>query len=327
MGPELTVILCLRSLDLHRLYLGPLCNHIVPREHGALQGRELAFAGPGNLLPVCQGRSLVRPVGGQVHIDAVSDAISGEHRGTGCFPRLILLVAHDEAFGVSALVHQLLEPGGRVEDTVLRLFPGHLPSGVIPLLKPSSVGRRVGDHQAMGVIVALLQVLPHIQWAVAHAMKDIMGPLELFPDVGDVLFLPVLQVPHDVVEILLPGAPHSPKVELCIQGDSRVEQLFIREAIRPDLQLPERLFCDGVAHDAGEHGHIAGLNLRRLVARLSRNVGHGKCTGTWLHKSGVPVLPGIFDERLQELLLRRHQGPQEEGSGVLELCHISHSVS
>ena len=80
-----------------------------------------------------------------------------------------------------------------------------------------------------------------------------------------------------------------------------------------------------VAHEyLGEHRDITGLDLTGLVPTLRRDVRHGESAGARLNKPGVPMLAGVFNQRLQELLLLSNQSSEEERSGVLELCHSYH---
>ena len=80
----------------------------------------------------------------------------------GSEARGVLLVAHQKALGIVHLVVQIVQPGLGVEDAVLRFFPRHAPAGVIPLLKASGIGWRIRNYDAVGVVVALLKMLPHI---------------------------------------------------------------------------------------------------------------------------------------------------------------------
>ena len=242
----------------------------------------------------------------------------------GSEARGVLLVAHQKALGIVHLVVQIVQPGLGVKDAVLRFFPRHAPAGVVPLLESSGIGGRVCNHKAVGVIIARFKVLPHIQRAVAHPMQGLLGPVELCADFRQMLLLAVFQIAHDAVKVLLPGVLHSPQVQLCIERNRRVKQLLIREAVRSDFQLLKGLACDGIAHDGCEHRDITGLNLAGLVPTLRRNMRHGESAGARLNEPGVPLLAGVFNQRLQELLLLSNQSSEEERSGVLELCHSYH---
>ena len=242
----------------------------------------------------------------------------------GSEARGVLLVAHQKALGIVHLVVQVVQPGLGVKDAVLRFFPRHAPAGVVPLLESSGIGGRVCNHKAVGVIIARFKVLPHIQRAVAHPMQGLLGPVELCADFRQMLLLAVFQIAHDAVEVFLPGVLHGPQVQLRIERNRRVEQFLIREAIRSDFQLLKGLARDSISHDGGEHRNVAGLNLAGLVPTLRRDVRHGESAGARLNEPGVPLLAGIFNQRLQELLLLSNQSSEEERSGVLELCHSYH---
>ena len=138
------------------------------------------------------------------------------------------------------------------------------------------------------------------------------------------LLLAVFQIAHDAVEVFLPGVLHGPQVQLRIERNRRVKQLLIREAVRSDFQLLKGLAHDGISHDGGEHRNVAGLNLAGLVPTLRRDVRHGESAGARLNEPGVPLLAGVFNQRLQELLLLSDQSSEEERSGVLELRHSYH---
>ena len=238
--------------------------------------------------------------------------------------RGVFLIAHQQALGILHLGEQLGQPGLGVEDAVLGFFPRHTPAGVVPLFKASSIGGRVGNHKTVGVIVARFKVLPHIQRAIAHPVQGLLGPVELRPDLCQMLFLAVFQIAHNAVEVFLPGVLHGSQIQLRIERNRRVEQFLVGEAVRSDFQLLKGLARDGISHDGGEHRDITGLDLAWLVPTLRRDVRHGESAGARLNEPGVPLLAGVFNQWLQELLLLSNQSSEEERSGVLELCHSYH---
>ena len=324
MRPELSVILGGGALDLSNLNLALAGDFIITRQDAAIQRLQLALVRAGNHFTLGKHGRLIRAVGSQVHVDAVTHTIPGKDRMPGSEARGVLLVAHQKALGIVHLVVQIVQPGLGVEDAVLRLFPRHAPAGVVPLLESSGIGGRVCNHKAAGVIIARFKVLPHIQRAVAHPMQGLLGPVELCADFRQMLLLAVFQIAHDAVEVFLPGVLHSPQVQLRIERNRRVKQFLIREAVRSDFQLLKGLARDGISHDGGEHRNVAGLDLAGLVPTLRRDVRHGESAGARLNEPGVPLLAGIFNQRLQELLLLSNQSSEEERSGVLELCHSYH---
>ena len=318
MRPELAVILSVDALDLHDLDFRLPGDLVVSRQNGAIQRFQLALVRAGDHLPLRESRGLLWPVRCQVHVHAFPDSVPGEHGAARRLSGVVLLIADQQALGVLHLFVQLDQPGGRVEDAVLRLLPRHPAARVVPLLEAGSIRRRVGDDKSVRVIVALLKVLPHIQRPVVHAAERVVRPVELRPDLRDVLLPAILKVSQDVVEVCLPRVLHRAEVELRVQSNRRICQLLVRETFGVDLQIVQRLTHDGVAHDRREHRYVGRLDLRWLIPALFRDVGHGKGTGAGFHEPAVPVLPGVFDQRFQELLLLCDERSEEERSGVLE---------